>query len=175
MSFGSVWDLFLVHSIFLLCARVPSFCYLLRYSLMYDFMQPLKFCREKSKKYIYKKPENIEISFSLCLCIINLEIYLKTLLSLTQTPNRDINPRVLWNKLSKLLYCKLNEVRKIKKRIFLTKKRTILNLFLHQESRKLMKTHSSILSGKEIENKMRNVKRNMKIKYVNNMKKLPVL
>ena len=95
VSFGSVWDLFLVHSIFLLCARVPFFCYLLRYSLMYDFMQPLKFCREKSKKYIYKKPENIEISFSLCLCIINLEIYLKTLLSLTQTPNRDINPRVL--------------------------------------------------------------------------------
>ena len=55
------------------------------------------------------------------------------------------------------------------------KKRKILNFFLHQESRKLMKTHSSILSGKEIENKMRNMKRNMKIKYVSNMKKLPVL
>ena len=55
------------------------------------------------------------------------------------------------------------------------KKRKILNFFLHQESRKLMKTHSSILSGKEIENKMRNMKRNMKIKYVSKMEKLPVL
>ena len=73
VSFGSVWDLFLVHSIFLLCARVPFFCYLLRYSLMYDFMQPLKFCREKSKKKKKnKKIKNLKISEFLfhCACAL---------------------------------------------------------------------------------------------------------